>query len=156
LPVDCFFSAATFSSVRSSPGFRAVAAREKRAMRIHRQPPGFTVRSHTFPQRRWLLHSCLAPTSPEVLMGWGSCSPCALGTGSWALAPRVCRDSSARHGQGRRLSSGGADSWLHLPSAEPQPRAERVSAPSWPCGGTGQARKASPDGPVPAPWVATG
>ena len=34
----------------------------------HAAPPsasGFTVRCHTFPQRRWLLQSCLAPTSPK-------------------------------------------------------------------------------------------
>lgn len=34
MPVDCFSSAATFSSGRNSPGFRAAAAREKRALRL--------------------------------------------------------------------------------------------------------------------------
>lgn len=62
----------------------------------------------------------------------------------------------ASHRQGRRLSSGDADSGLHRPSAEPQPRAERVSALSRPCGGAGHARRASPDGRVPTPWAATG
>lgn len=156
MPVDCFSSAATFSSVRNSPGFRAAAAREKKATRIHPSGSRFQCGIAYFPAEELAAALLLAPTSPEVPTGRGSRSLCALGTGSRALTPRVCADSSARHWQGRYLSSGGADSWLHLPSAEPQPRAEGVSALSRPCGGTGQARRASPDGPVPTPWAATG